>query len=111
MVGLADQNGKTYECFYGTYNKADGFRFNESVEPTVDEYGWREVVNILFHEDIWKLKKNPVKQMTLEEIEKALGYKVELVKKENKETEETVNIRDLFKDIFGFDIMTNEDNK
>ena len=26
MVALADQNGKTYECEYGTYNKENGFQ-------------------------------------------------------------------------------------
>lgn len=26
MVALADQNGKTYECEYGTYSKENGFR-------------------------------------------------------------------------------------
>jgi len=107
MVGVADQNGKTYECLYGTYNKEDGFKFNDSVVPIVDEFGWREIVNMLFHENLWKLKKDPVKQMTLEEVEKELGYKVEIVKdkKDEKKEDESDSLRELFSDLFGFDIL------
>ena len=27
-IALADQNGKTYESIYGTYNKEDGFKID-----------------------------------------------------------------------------------
>ena len=115
MVGLADDNGRTYECKYGTYSKADGFKFNESINPIVKD-GWRKLVNILFHEDLWKLKKEPIKEMTLQEIEKELGYRVaikdpepeaKVVSEERKEeVEETINF---LKRWFGLDHIDPED--
>ena len=114
MVGLADENGKTYECEYGTYNKEDGFRFNDSVSPICEEKGWREIVNILFHEDLWKLKKDPVKEMTLNDIEKELGYRVRIITPdENKKEYEKLSPEkkeqidkeiDFFRRLFGIDI-------
>ena len=110
MVGLADQNGKVYECKYGTYSKEDGFRFNDSVLPICEEKGWREIVNILFHEDMWKLKQD-IKKMTMEDLEKELGYKVQIIDpqpekkkvddKHRKEVDKTVQF---FKDFFGVDL-------
>ena len=94
MVGIADENSKTYECLYGEYNKEEGFKFNESIEPIIEDKGWREVVNILFHEDLWKLKQDPVKKMTLEELEKELGYKVQIVGEEPKEKEKELSEED-----------------
>lgn len=78
MVGVADENGKTYECEYGTYSKEDGFKFTEKIQPIVKN-GWRNLVNILFHEDLWKLKQEPKKKMTLREIEDELGYEIDIV--------------------------------
>lgn len=114
MVGIADENGKTYECLYGEYNKEEGFKFNESIEPIIEDKGWREVVNILFHEDLWKLKQDPVKKMTLEELEKELGYKVKIVEEENLEKKEKkqsdedkkeINeVCKLFNNLFGIDL-------
>ena len=115
MVGLADDNGRTYECKYGTYSKEDGFKFNESINPIVKN-GWRNLVNVLFHEDLWKLKKEPIKEMTLQEIEKELGYRVaikdpepkaKVVSEERKEeVEETINF---LKRWFGLDHIDPED--
>ena len=114
MIGLADENGKTYECKYGTYNKEDGFRFNDSVSPICEEKGWRKIVNILFHEDLWKLKKDPVKEMTLNDIEKELGYRVRIITPdENKKEYEKLSPEkkeqidkeiDFFRRLFGIDI-------
>lgn len=111
MVAIADQNGRTYECKYGTYSKNDGFKFNEEVEMIVDDYGWREVVNILFHENLWKLKQEPVKKMSLQDVEKELGYRVEIIdpepeKKEisperRKQVDDTV---DFFNRLFGMNL-------
>ena len=110
MVGLADQNGRTYECKYGTYSKTDGFKFNEEVEVIVDDYGWREVVNILLHDNLWKLKTEPVKKMSLQDIEKELGYRVEIVDpnpenkltdKEKKKIDDTIDFLQRF---LGIDI-------
>ena len=70
MVGVADQNGRTYECEYGTYSKDTGFVF-----PYVSVNSY--LIDKLFHEDLWSLKVEP-KKMTLSEIEKALGYPVEI---------------------------------
>ena len=81
MIGVADENGKTYESKYGTYNRADGFVFNEDID--VDSY----FINILFHDDIWYLKQD-VKEMSLKEIEEALGYKVRIVDPEFKNKKE-----------------------
>lgn len=110
MVGLADQNGKTYESKYGTYNKDKGFIFDDRVLPAIREKGWRGFINLLFHDDLWKLQQD-VKKMTMEDLEKELGYKVQIVdpqpeKKEvddkhRKEVDKTVQF---FKDFFGVDL-------
>lgn len=115
MVGVADSNNRTYECKYGTYSKKDGFKFNEEVEEIVEDYGWREVVNILFHENLWKLKQEPVKKMSLEDIERELGYRVQIVDPEpdkkvvsperRKQVDETV---DVFRRLFGIDLDPEE---
>lgn len=78
MIGVADENGKTYECDYGTYNKDDGFVFNKNVKYITERIGWRGFINKLFHEDMWKLKPE-TKKMTLADVEKELGYKVQTV--------------------------------
>ena len=49
IVGLADDNGRKYECKYGTYSKEDGFIFNEDIGELVETIGWRGIINILFH--------------------------------------------------------------
>lgn len=87
MVGLADENGREYECIYGTYSKEKGFMFNDSINHIVIEDGWREIINILFHENLWKLKQEPVKEVTLEDIEREFGCKVRIVDPEPKKEE------------------------
>lgn len=115
MVGLADENGRTYECKYGTYSVAEGFKFNENVEPIIEDHGWREMVDILFHENLWKLKKEPVKKMTLKEIEKELGYKIELAEDDSKKVlspekqKEIEDYIDLIDALFGFKTKDRED--
>ena len=77
MIGLADQNNRTYISKYGTYSKKNGFTLSElSISMTKEE-----LLDNLFHEDCWSLKKEEKpkpKKMTKEEIEKALGYKIEI---------------------------------
>lgn len=77
MIGLADQNNRTYISKYGTYSKKNGFALSElSISMTKEE-----LLDNLFHEDCWPLKKEEKpkpKKMTKEEIEKALGYKIEI---------------------------------
>ena len=116
MVGLADENGREYECIYGTYSKDKGFRFNDSVIPICEDKGWREIVNILFHEDMWKLAEKEIpKKMTIEDIEKELGYRVNIVDPEPKKKEvseerkeEVDRTIDFFKRFFGMDLDPNE---
>lgn len=81
MIGLADENGREYECIYGTYSRDKGFNFNDSIFAITQEgEGWRGLINMLFHEDLWKLSpKEEPKDMTHEEIEKELGYRVNIV--------------------------------
>lgn len=115
MVGLADQNDRTYISTYGTYDVKNGFKFNESVEEVVKDVGWRGFVNILFHDNLWKLKKEPLpKLMTLQDVEKELGYRVQIVdpepeKKEvsperKKEVDDTI---DVFRRFLGIDLDPN----
>lgn len=75
MVALADQNGRTYESNYGEYSKKDGFVLNETSKTLTTE----ALLDILFHEDIWKLsKKSEPKKMTKKQIEEALGYEINI---------------------------------
>ena len=110
IVGLADDNGRKYECKYGTYSKEDGFIFNEDIGELVETIGWRGIINMLFHEDMWKLVKEAPKpkEMTLEDVERELGYRVQIVDPEpdkpevsEEKKEETDALIDLFSDIFG----------
>lgn len=87
MIGLADENEKTYECKYGTYSKYLGFKFNESINEVIDDVGWRGFINILFHDNLWKLQLEPVKEVTLEDIEREFGCKVRIVDPEPKKEE------------------------
>lgn len=118
MVGVADENGREYESKYGVYSKDDGFMFNEEAAEVAEEEGWRGFINILFHEDLWKLKKSSVKEMTLKDIEKELGYRIRIVNPSEKE-EEYNNLSpekkaqidreiDFFRRLFGIEIDPKE---
>jgi len=75
MIGVADENGRTYKCKYGTYNREDGFEFNEEF----DKLGSVEdAFSVLVHCNLWSIVDDK-KKMTKEDIEKALGYKIEIV--------------------------------
>lgn len=116
MIGIADQNDKTYECEYGSYNKENGFIFNRNVREVTENGGWRKFINMLFHDDMWKLKPE-VKKMTLADVEKELGYKVQIVDpepkkkiisdKRKKEVDDTI---DMFQRLFGIR-FTDEDRE
>lgn len=87
MIGVADQNCRTYESKYGTYNKDKGFRLSY----LCSEIGKAELLNKLLHENCWSLKQE-LKKMTKEEIEKELGYEIDIInpdndKKHNKEND------------------------
>lgn len=77
MIGVADSNGRTYKCPYGTYSKATGF-----VSNGYEMYISLDVVNKLFHEDCWSLKQE-TKKMSKEDIEKELGYEIEIINENN----------------------------
>lgn len=115
MIGLADENGKTYESKFGTYSKERGFEFTNFPKEECKQIAF---INLLFHEDIWKLKKEPTpKKMSLQDIERELGYRVQIVdpemgsKKEisperKKEVDDTV---EFFKRFFGLENLNPED--
>ena len=113
MVGIADDNGRTYESKYGTYNKEDGFIWSD---PPNTKGGWTELIYELLHEDVWKLKQEPVKEMTLQEIVKDLGYRViirdpepekkEVSEDKKKEVDDTI---DFLRRFLGLDNINPED--
>lgn len=113
MVGLADENGRTYECLYGTYNKYDGFIFNDIVtNDNFDKHDYEVLLYNLFHKDMWKLKEEPEpKKMTHEDIERELGYRVQIVdpepeeKKVSSERKKEIDRQvEMFKKIFGIEL-------
>ena len=87
MVGVADQNSRTYKSQYGFYSKETGFVLNK----TGLSLGKNELLDKMFHENCWELKKEP-KKMTKEEIEKALGYEIEIEEPKEKKLEDSKNI-------------------
>lgn len=91
MINLADQNGKTYESIYETYNKQKGFTidpqyitFSTSLDSKHILFSYQKLINGLFHDNCWSLKdeKPKPKKMTKEEIEKVLGYEIEIADKD-----------------------------
>lgn len=88
MIALADENGKNYVSEYGSYSKDSGFKFNYKGldENFVNDKLFNEIV----HNNCWQLKKEK-KNMTKEEIEKALGYEIEIVGNEPKNEKEELN--------------------
>ena len=88
-VALADQNGRTYVSKYGTYNKEKGFvinpsyiKFNSALDSKHILFSYQKLLDGLFHDNCWSLKieKPKPKKMTKEEIEKELGYEVEIIR-------------------------------
>lgn len=79
MIGVADQNNRIYESEFGTYSKATGFVLSDYSKKLVKE----NLLDRLFHDNCWKLKVEE-KEMTKEEIEKALGYKIKIKDENNK---------------------------
>ena len=105
MIGIADENGRTYESKYGTYSKKDGFKLSDLSRPMIKE----ELLVDLFHEDCWSLKKNPIK-MTKKEIEEKLGYEIEINESEEKQKPEynqsiSKNAQKSHKNVFADDIF------
>ena len=74
MIGVADQNNRTYESKYGTYSKETGF----VPSPLSDLLPKVEFFQQIMHENCWSLKEER-RRMTKEEIEKALGCKIDII--------------------------------
>lgn len=97
MIGVADENGRTYESKYGTYNvREGGFKFNDEAF----KYPRGVLCGMLLHEDLWRLKVDK-KKMTKEDIEKALGYQIEIINenpvdKSKPKSDESQNFFDEF---------------
>ena len=95
MIGIADGNNRVYESKYGNYSKKYGFELSELSKSMTKE----ELLNKLFHEDCWSLKKD-IKKMTKDEIQKALGYEIEIIgndeccEKNNTKVEDLTNYDD-----------------
>ena len=120
MYGVASDNSKTYESKYGTYSKEDGFLFNWDTVEDVTEDGsgttLQEFVKELFESDLWKIKKDVPKKMTVQDIERELGYRVQIVdpepekkvvsEKRKKEVDDTI---DVFGRLFGLNFKNPED--
>ena len=105
MIGIADENSRTYESKYGTYSKKEGFKLSDLSRSMIKE----ELLDNLFHENCWSLKKEP-KKMTKEEIEKALGYEIEInePKKDEKSKDNqsiSKNAQKTQKNVFADDIF------
>ena len=92
MFGLADDNGRVYESKYGTYCKNTGITLSDISVKMLKE----DLIEKLFHEDCWSLKKEP-KKMTKEEIEKALGFEFEMIDEKPKTNNKATNNVNLYK--------------
>ena len=88
MIAVADENGKTYTSKYGLYNKQNGFALSNLSSSMIKE----ELLDNLFHEDCWSLKVE-TKKMTKDQIEKELGYKIEIID-EPKNNDKSEKIED-----------------
>jgi hypothetical protein len=80
MVKLADEDGKTYACGNGAsgfirYSKEKGFHDKDGEMWNFNMYG-ENGLSIFIHIEGWA--ELPAKEMTLEEIEKSLGYPIKL---------------------------------
>lgn len=76
MIATADENGRTYVSEYGAYSKENGFDLRPSIIR--NHYDVEDLLNKLLHEDCWRLKVDK-KKMTKADIEKALGYEIDIV--------------------------------
>lgn len=100
MIGIADENGRTYESKYGTYSKKDGFKLSDLSRSMIKE----DLLVNLFHEDCWSLKKDPIK-MTKKEIEEKLGYEIEINESEEKNKSKDNHINKSYRNVFVDDIF------
>ena len=100
MVALAEQNGKTYKSKYGTYSKKTGFKLTENFLCIPNNVS--EMIDNLLTKDCWSIVEEK-KKMTKEDIEKALGYKIEITDYEPKTVKAVLNdssLSELIRQIF-----------
>lgn len=102
MIAMADENGKTYECKYGTYNKEKGFTIDTNALFTIGKT--LDIVNKMLHEDIWTVKKEVV-NVTLEDVNTLLrekygdNYKLDFeIKLKRYNNNDDSNLNDLVKE-------------
>ena len=120
MYGVACNNSKTYESKYGTFNREDGFIFDPEIVKSVTNDGTglalSSLVEDLCESDLWKIKKEEPRKMTLQDLEKELGYRVQIIDPEpdkkkvsperKKEIDDTI---DMFERLFGMNFKNTED--
>ena len=90
MIGVADDNTRTYESEYGTYSKTEGFKLSSYAEELPKE----KLLYSLFHDACWVLRKDVPKRkrMTQKQIEDELGYLIEIDdgEEENRSSDEDI---------------------
>lgn len=107
---LSMQNTRTYESQYGTLK--DGyFSFNEEAKKIIRGHGFEYFARLLFNESGWKIKQDPiVKKMTHDELENLLGYKVQIVEDDKKDTKDYDDFIDIFNRLFGLNKEIDDDD-
>ena len=84
MVALAESDGKTYKAMEMYYNKKNGFTDKDGKNWPLCSYAdfndnkGKFGFHAFIMEDRWEIDE--VKRMTKSEIEKILGYKIEIIK-------------------------------
>ena len=104
VVGLCEDNSRTYVSSIGSYSKETGFVLSDSM----DRLDKNTLADHLFQVNDWHLKREEEKRkpMTISEIEEALGYKIEIQdtkeekaqgrkRKTNEEIKDTTEILEL----------------
>lgn len=94
MMKYANDEDMSYESSFGVYLPDEGFVINEYGKKCFDDDANLFLHMLLEDDTIWHPQPEQPKTMTLEEIEKELGYKIKL---DNGNTEKTV-IKDDKKD-------------
>ena len=86
MIKYAKEDNIPYESSFGVYNPDKGFEINEYGEKCFKSDPNKFLTMLLNDETVWHPQPE-TKKMTLEDIEKELGYKVELINKPVKKVE------------------------
>lgn len=83
MVVLADNNGKTYINNGVKYNKIKGFHTKKGTVSNIEYEDDFDFLNTFCHDPFWEEVKP--KEMTVEDIEKILGYSIKIIGRTNEE--------------------------